>query len=363
MAGAGAVTACGPGERSGETPGPGGSTSTGATPTPSPQQTGPGGTIAGVCAPGLPEGDTNPGPFQGQQNLRLSPDGALLAVAQGSSGDLVVHDVATGAIAHRFEVHSSSSPAWLAERVLCWATGESVIVADLESGSVHHFRIYPEFVPPEGEGVDAEWAYSYISGLVASPDGRRIAFGDDRNLLVSDPHDCTIEAFHAGTVASEIGLTDTELVARVRGELLVLDPITGEPTRELGSTDRVNSLRWAADGTTLLRGFVVSGGAQRLEVVDVASGEVLAEAHEERVGQPVSLSGDGAIVVGSPRETADKRVLVWDHAADEVSVIEPGESVWDVEHSPAGILYASGAGGLKAWDVATVTQLDITFER
>lgn len=357
VTGAGPVIGCTPQEPTGPTTPPRPPDGS-APPSPSTGQT-----PAGGCAPGLPGGDLNSGPFSGDESLRLSPDATLLAVARApGGGGLVVHDVATGAIAHRFEVHSSSSPAWLAERVLCWSTEESVVVADLDSGDVHHFRLHPHSTDAD-DGSDAERIHLPLGKLVASPDGRRIAFTDSRDLLVADPHACSILANHPGTVPDGMGLTDEELILRMRGDVVALDPVGGGETRAFPTAANAGAFKWAAGGTTFMRGFVVTGGVYEVEVVDVATGEVLATAHEDRIGQPRLLSRDGSSLVGTPRDSEDNRVIVWDHASDTVVEVDVQQGPWNFELDPSGTLYVSGADGLAAWDVPTGTKLEITFER
>ena len=117
-----------------------------------------------------------------------------------------------------------------------------------------------------------------------------------------------------------------------------------------GHTDRVSSVSFSPDGTTLVSG----SDDGRIKLWDVAAGQGIAtlSGHRSSVSS-VSFSPDGTTLASG---AGDRTVKLWNVAAREhIATLWHRDGVHSVSFSPDGTMLASGAGDstVRLWEVAT----------
>ena len=197
-----------------------------------------------------------------------------------------------------------------------------------------------------------------VMSVVYSPDGTTIATGNaDKTVKVWDALTGallrTLEG-HSSNVTSVVYSPDGTTIASGSSDktVKVWDALTGALLRTLeGHSGTVNSVVYSPDGTT-----ITSGNDDTIQVWDVLTGELLRTLEEySDMVRSVAYSSDGTSIVSG---NDDDTIQVWDGLTGEslLRIFEEySGGVWSVVYSPGGTSIASGHddGMVKVWDGLT----------
>jgi WD40 repeat protein len=244
-------------------------------------------------------------------SVAFSPDGSQI-VSGSEDNRLILWDVASGEIIHRFEGHTSdvNSVAFSPDgsQIVSGSYDKTLILWDVANSElVHRF---------EGHTLG-------VRSVAFSPDGSQIVSGSyDKTLILWD-------------VAS------SELVRRFRGHI-----------------SEVNGIAFSPDGSQIVS---ASGHFEykdnQLILWDVASGEIMHRFEGADISHvfSVAFSPDGSQIVSG---SEDEGPILWDVASGELMRrFEGGHTSWvlSVAFSPDGSQIISGARDktLILWDTET----------
>jgi WD40 repeat protein/class 3 adenylate cyclase len=254
-----------------------------------------------------------PGTFRTQaevNDLELSPDGALLAVA--TQGLVELWDVRSARLRHELRTGRTGIGVEFS------ADGRTLVAlsieGDPESGAAAAFLT--SWKVDSGGRLDGPVRVSSHGGdaLTATPDGAHLVIANGHEVVVAAA--ATLrpvrrvrrepERNRAGPAALSPTDGRTLAVGWEKGEVELIDLVTGRRRRWTGRHDAfVVAIAFSPDGATLATG----GADRKVKVWDVASGQLREtfEGHEGRfAGLRFSPDGGAIYAAGS------RSVIVWD---------------------------------------------------
>jgi WD40 repeat protein len=242
--------------------------------------------------------------------VALSPDGKLLAT---STDDKAVQfrDVASGKLVHQLVGH-----AVIVRRIVFSPDGALLATSSNEPGSWLPHELHALRLWNAATGREVAKLGRHTWGLVAgrfSPDGSRLYSGGNMSVRVWDVmvrKEIVQGVGHQSYVSGIMFSPDDRRIATVGGDTVVQlwDSATGKVTRKLdGCEEAVDSIAYSPDGSRLAAGC--RNG--RFVVWDASNGTMIARLP---AGQPyheavVAFSPDGKLLASGCR---DGQVVLWD---------------------------------------------------
>ncbi len=275
----------------------------------------------------------------GAEDLAFSPDGRLLAAGGGSGSSVVVWNVATHTIVHRFMPPPSSQPH--GDGLQFSPDGRTLANGDGGFGALlwnlatgHEERLY------DGLG-------HYVLSLAYSPDGTRLATVDNafpvsHGMLWDISHHparriAIFPADHAQGLAASVAFSpDGRLLATgTPGVITIRNARSGQPVRTLSIPNGYNgALAFSPDGTRLA--VLAHDGAEIWDIqagTEVGTGLPGASPQAQTPGGPgnVRYTPDGHLVIVSPAGLAtiwNVNPAAWDAAACTIASRQLTRAEW-----------------------------------
>lgn len=348
-------------------------------------------------------------------DIRFSPDGSLVG-SVSSDGELIVWDVATGRPLDRWDTFDQYGVGFGPDGLVHGGGADSMLRTWDPTGRDTYLQQTAQLgnsevfthadLSPDGRRVAYSWLDDQDRGWVRFVD---TATGD-ATLPVQVPVDAEESGFPwpSGTWHPE----SREYVAFCNIECTTgrspawVDPATGRRLRRRDIVDgTIWSLAYVDEGRSLLAGTVVEttllldaetlqprgkpfevpvnccitsigdgstamvyevsfavGGGMHWQVIDVRSGDVLAEGDQDQRAQASVASPDGSTVAmaGDTGEIVTIDVSTGDEQRRSASL---GAGVWWLNYSDDGERLVSGAddGGVSLWDAETLDPLGTVY--
>ncbi len=305
----------------------------------------------------LPDLFDPPPTFGESGTMRFSPDGTLFAASSFRMAYLV--DVKSSKVIHKFEEQSNS--------VLAFAPdGKTVALGVWKGRGVKAWEIQMRSVRTGEILRRLEGHTSYLGAITFSPDGKRLASGSNKQLIVWDAqtgkalkrleHEADSIMDLAFTPDGKTLLSCHEAAGKVR----VWDAHTGKEQRPFDQRMSVlRSMALSPDGKTV----AVGGVHTTIRLWDRATGRELfseQQGHDARVNS-VAYSPDGKLLASGGD---NGQLWIWDAKTGKPVRQLPGTSARCVRFSPDGrrLAFLSGSttssgNALHLSDVTTGKEL------
>ncbi|MFC1596576.1 SUMF1/EgtB/PvdO family nonheme iron enzyme [Planctomycetota bacterium] len=257
------------------------------------------------------------------RSISFSPDGSMLATANGAQDRVRIWDPMSGTVRQRLERKSARK-----SKVVAFSPDGSVLAVGYSDGTLTLWN------PISGEEL--------VTFLAHGDYVREVAFSPKAPLLASTGHDLTCKIWDVSKLVRPQAAVTTRETTDSRELLRTLE----------GHEDGVSSVAVAPDGSMLASG----SGDSTVRLWDVATGALRKTIKEHSDGvSSVAFSPDGTLLASGSH---DKTVILWDLTAGRVRRTLEGYAVAvsSVAFSPDGSLLATGCGAgdnPKLWDVAT----------
>jgi len=305
-------------------------------------------------------------------SVAYSPNGKLIASGYGSESDADDYTVRIWNIENGQEVMTLSGHTEMitsvtfspdGKRIMSGSRDEKIKIWDAQNGNeLLTIPIITKYTEYSGS-TSTTYYQSFISSLIYSPDGKRIAAGlwNVKAIKIWDAQtskELRTLSGHKGGVRSITFSPDGKRIASGASDktIKIWDVQTSKELRTLsGHTDEVRSVNYSPDGKR-----IVSGASDKtIKIWDAETGrELMTLSGHANTVRSVAFSPDGKRIVSG---SFDNTIKIWDaNKGKEIRTIS-GHTAWvnSVMYSPDGKRIVSGSSDntTRVWDAVTGKEL------